>query len=134
MKKDVEFKLASYPSHISPLIFDLRELIQSVALELNLGEVEESLKWGELSYSVAAGSPVRIDWKKKSPVKYSLFFNCNTKLVATFRELYRTELSFQGNREIELNVGEDIPRNAIRHCVELAFQYQKVKHLPLLGA
>jgi len=45
------------------------------------------------------------------------------ELVATFRELYPTELSYGGNRSILLNAEHDIPEPALRHCVALALTY-----------
>ena len=104
------------------------------ASDLELGEVEESLKWGEHSYSVKTGSPIRTDWKLKSPNQYYLFFNCQTKLIDTFRELHNDTLEFQGNRAIVLSLSSSLPEAEIKNCLELALTYQQRKHLPLLGA
>lgn len=123
-----------YPEEARKKLSDLRALILNIASELELGEVEETLKWGEPSYSVQSGSPIRIDWKLKSPSNYYLFFNCKTTLVDTFRELHADELEFQGNRAIVLRLSEPLPEQAIMHCITLGLTYQKVKDLPLLGA
>ncbi|WP_242014604.1 DUF1801 domain-containing protein [Vibrio alginolyticus] len=114
-------------------IEELRNTVLTIASELKLGEVEESLKWGEPSYSVKTGSPVRMDWKQKTPSRYYLFFNCQTKLVDTFRELYSDSLEFQGNRAIILSLSAPLPEASIKTCLELALTYQKRKNLPLLG-
>ncbi|WP_284244252.1 DUF1801 domain-containing protein [Thalassotalea insulae] len=134
MKTEMQVKLESYPHAIKPLILELRQLIFTVANELQLGEIDETIKWGELSYQVQNGSPVRIDWKAKTQEHYYLFFHCQTKLIDTFRELYSDSLTFQANRAIVLNIDEKLPEKAVRHCLELAMQYKKLKHLPLLGA
>jgi hypothetical protein len=134
MKAEVKNKFDSYPEHIKSLILQLRELVLSIAEDLDLGEIEETLKWGEPSYHVKNGSPVRMDWKPQSPNQYFLFFHCQTKLVDTFRELYSEDLDFDGNRAIVLQVNRDLPTNVIRHCIELAMKYKSIKHLPLLGA
>jgi hypothetical protein len=134
MNAEIQGKLDSYPGHIKPLILELRNLVFSVAKDLGLGEIAETLKWGEPSYQVKNGSPVRIDWKSKYPDKYFLFFHCQTKLVDTFRELYSESLEFEGNRAIVLYVNKDLPKQVIRHCLELAMRYKSIKHLPLLGA
>lgn len=134
MKSEVQGKFDSYPEHIVPLMLQLRDLMFNLAEVHNFGEVEETLKWGEPSYLVKNGSAVRMDWKPKSPDQYFLFFHCQTKLVDTFRELYSNSLEFQGNRAIVLHVSKKLPKRAIRHCIELAFRYKAVKHLPLLGA
>ncbi|MDK1286822.1 DUF1801 domain-containing protein [Pseudoalteromonas umbrosa] len=122
-----------YPEHVRDRLELLREVIFQVAHELDLGDVEESLKWGEPSYKVALGSPVRIDWKPKTPNNYFLYFHCQTKLVDTFRELYSEALEFNGNRAIVLPLTEPLPKSIIKHCLELALTYQQRKHLPLLG-
>ncbi len=133
MDKAVQNRFGEYPEDARVKLGKLRSLILNVATELNLGEVEESLKWGEPSYGVKSGSPIRIDWKLKSPSNYYLFFNCQTKLVDTFRELYSEVLEFQGNRAIVLHLHNPMPEPVIRHCIELALTYQQRKQLPLLG-
>ena len=133
MDDDVADKFNDYPKEVKPNLLELRSLILMVAAELDLGAVEETLKWGEPSYSVKSGSPVRIDWKLHSPNNYYLYFNCQTKLVDTFRELYSDILTFQGNRAIVLQLSEPLPEGTVKHCIELALTYHKIKHLPLLG-
>ena len=134
MDKVVNYRFNDYPDSARVKLEYLRSLILQVAANLALGEVEESLKWGELSFSVKTGSPIRIDWKLKFPNNYYLFFNCKTKLVDTFRELYGDVLEFQGNRAIVLKLSEPIPEKIVKHCIELSLTYQKRKQLPLLGA
>jgi hypothetical protein len=134
MEAKVQEKFNRYPEDIRPLILHLRELVFSIAEDLDLGEVEETLKWGEPSYRVKGGSPVRMDRKEKCPNQYFLFFHCQTKLVDTFRELYSEVLAFEGNRAIVLNAKKKLPKKVIRHCVEMAMNYKRIKHLPLLGA
>lgn len=133
MDKAVKSHFDNYLENVRVRLEELRNLVLEVASELELGEVEESLKWGEPSYSVKTGSPIRMDWKPKSPNNFYLFFNCQTRLVDTFRELYGEVLEFQGNRAIVLCLSEPMPE-AIRHCLELGLTYQQRKHLPLLGA
>mgnify|MGYP000221116959 FL=1 len=134
MNKVVKDRFDEYPENARVRLAELRNLVFQIASELELSEVEETLKWGEPSYSVKIGSPLRMDWKLKSPNNYYLFFNCQTKLVDTFRELYGEELVFQGNRAIVLSLSKPMPERAIKSCLELALTYQQRKNLPLLGA
>ncbi|ERM60854.1 DUF1801 domain-containing protein [Vibrio cyclitrophicus] len=134
MDKAIKTHFDEYPVDVRGRLEELRSLIFELSSDLGLGDVEESLKWGEPSYSVKTGSPIRIDWKLKSPNNYFLFFNCQTKLVDTFRELHDGTLAFQGNRSIILNLTEPLPKAPIKQCLELALTYQQRKHLPLLGA
>lgn len=134
MDKNVKTRFDQYPDSARHQLSSLRSLILQTAGHLQLGAVEESLKWGEPSYHVKTGSPIRIDWKPDTPHSYYLFFNCNTKLVDTFRVLYGDVLAFQGNRAIVLSLSAALPEPVLRHCIELALTYKKRKHLPLLGA
>ena len=134
MDKAIKTHFDEYPDDVRGRLEELRSLIFELSSDLGLGDVEESLKWGEPSYSVKTGSPIRIDWKLKSPNNYFLFFNCQTKLVDTLRELHDGTLAFQGNRSIILNLTEPLPKAPIKQCLELALTYQQRKHLPLLGA
>jgi len=134
MDKVVKDRFDEYPDNARVRLEELRNLVFQVVSELELGEVDETLKWGEPSYSVKTGSPLRMDWKLKSPNNYYLFFNCQTKLVDTFRELYGDELVFQGNRAIVLSLSKPLPETVIKSCLGLALTYQQRKNLPLLGA
>ncbi|MEZ7278724.1 DUF1801 domain-containing protein [Pseudoalteromonas sp. 68 DY56-GL68] len=133
MNKEVKNTFDKYPENARAKLFEIRELVFQIASELGLGEVDETLKWGEPSYSVRTGSPFRIDWKSKSPNNYYLFFNCQTKLVDTFRELYGEQLHFQGNRAIALCLSTSLPKATIKSCLMLALTYKQRKGLPLLG-
>ncbi|MDO6427924.1 DUF1801 domain-containing protein [Thalassotalea sp. 1_MG-2023] len=133
MEQKVKDKFDSYPDDINALLIEIRSMILQLASTHVLGDVTESLKWGEPSYSVKSGSPIRMDWKDKTPENYYLFFNCNTKLIATFRELYANELEFQGNRAIVLKRSSPLPKHVLSQCLRLGLTYQQIKHLPLLG-
>lgn len=112
----------------------LRQLIIEVASDTpGIGELEETLKWGEPSYLAKGGSTVRIGWKESRPAYYAMYFNCNTKLVDTFKELYPESFNFEGNRSIVFHRKDRVPSDALKHCVAISLQYHKLKHLPLLG-
>ncbi len=133
MNKEVQSKFDNYPSYVKNKMLELRALILDVIKTNDFEVYEETLKWGEPSYLVKGGSTVRIDWKSKSEDKYFIFFNCKTKLVSTFRILYKDLLIFEGDRAIVLNINEPLPLDIIKHCVELSLKYKSIKHLPLLG-
>ncbi|WP_247664835.1 DUF1801 domain-containing protein [Pseudoalteromonas sp. MMG010] len=48
------------PYRMHKTLMALRELIYTCASSLECNEVEESLKWGQPSYNVKGGSPIRI--------------------------------------------------------------------------
>lgn len=130
----VKKAIDSYPKEAKSALLRLRNIIQQTATEYELGPLEESLKWGEPSYVVKGGSAVRIDWKPRFPEKCFVFFQCQTSLVETFREIYGDVFIFDGNRAIALDISQDVPVKELKHCISLSLQYHKLKHLPLLGA
>ena len=76
MNKVVRSRFDAYPENARTRLEELRNLVLQIVSGLELGEVEESLKWGEPSYSVKTGSPLRMDWKLKSPNNYYLLVGC----------------------------------------------------------
>ena len=64
-------KINSYPAAINDALFHLREMIYQVASEHDdVGDIEETLKWGQPSYISKNGSTVRIDGNAKKPDQY----------------------------------------------------------------
>lgn len=134
MAVEIEKKYQSYPDAARRVLLTIRGAIYELAEAESLGEVVETLKWGEPSFLTKKGSAVRIDWKSKQPDSVSIYFNCNTKLVDTFKELYGNTLQIVGNREIVFPMKDDLPLATLKSCISMALRYHTIKHLPLLGA
>lgn len=131
----VKEKFESYPSFVRNKMNYLRKLVIQTAKEIDgLKELEETLKWGEPSYLTKNGTTIRMDWKNSKPNEYAMYFHCQTKLVDTYRELYGDKFKFEGNRAIVFGCNEKIAEKELKHCISIALNYHKVKHLPLLGA
>jgi len=124
----------SYPDDMRKKLLFLRQLILETATEIGLiNELEETLKWGEPSYLTESGSTIRIDWKETKPNQYAVYFHCKTKLIETFKEIYRDTFTFEGNRAIVFYENDAVPISELKHCIELSLTYHKIKHFPLLG-
>ncbi len=130
---DVEKLIAGYPKLASEKLSQLRKLIQNTAEEDGVVKLIETTKWGEPSYVAKKGSTIRIDWKERTPDKYFMYFICSTELVSTFKLIFGDELTFEGNRAIELDLNEPVPKEALKRCISLALNYHTIKHLPMLG-
>ena len=112
----------------------LRQLVLDTASETEgVDKLEETLKWGEPSYLTKGGSTLRMDWKDRAPNQYAIYFNCNTKLVSTFKELYGDVFTFEGKRAIVFDENDELPVDELKHCVSLTLRYHRLKHLPFLG-
>lgn len=134
MPKEIREKFNSYPPKPRAQLLKVRDLVFEVATEEELGDVVETLKWGEPSYASKKGSPIRMDWKEKAPNQISIFFNCKTTLIETFKELHGDTFEFSGNREISLPISTAIPKSKLKQCFSQALRYHKIKLLHLLGA
>ncbi len=137
LKKDpaVTKKFDEYPANVKEKLINLRQLIVETANIIpTIQELEETLKWGEPSYLTKKGSTIRIDWKPSKPDQYAMYFQCTSKLVPTFRIIYRDTFRFEGDRAIVFTLDDRIPEEQLQHCIKLALTYHTVKHLPLLGA
>ena len=125
---------AGYPKPIREKMLFLRRLVFDVARETEgVGEIEETIKWGEPSYVAKGGSTLRMDWKESNPRQYAMYFHCQTKLVDTFRELYGDQFHYEGNRAVLFHEDDEIPIEALKHCIALTLTYHGRKHLPMLG-
>jgi hypothetical protein len=132
--KSVSLLFSSYPKNIRLKLMYLRKLILETASESDeVGELEETIKWGQPSYLTKGGSTVRLGWSEKQPDQYAMYFHCQTRLVDTFKELYGSILKTEGNRAILFNLDDEIPVDELKHCILLALTYHQRKHLPMLG-
>lgn len=123
----------SYPRKIRVKLMFLRQLILETAASLkNVGEIEETLKWGEPSYltpKTKSGSTIRIDSKNSQEEQYAIFFKCTANLVPAFRERYHKKFKFEGNRSIVFNIDEEIPVKELKNCIALSLTYHRNKKL-----
>ena len=95
--------------------------------------LEETLKWGEPAYILSTGSTLRMGHKAARPDTLSLYFNCNTRLVETFRELHGERLDLVGSRELSLPIAGDWPDDIVADCIRKTLAYHTLKKLDLLG-
>ena len=108
-----------YPRKMKQKLMKLRELIFDVAAKTkDVGQLEETLKWGEPAYLTSeskSGSLIRIDVKKSDPSKYAMYFHCQTNLVGSFRTLFPDSFSYEKNRAIVFEENERVPVNEHVH-------------------
>lgn len=119
---------AAYPLPVRRPLLALRTLIfDTAAVTPGVGELEETLKWGEPAYLTPhsrSGSTVRLGWSAKRPDTCAMYFNCQTDLVDTFRTLFAQDLRFEGNRALVFRVGEPLPpEDVLTFCVAAALTY-----------
>ena len=127
--KVVKEKFDTYPESFRKKLLFLRQLIfDTAARTKGVGELEETMKWGEPSYLTTrtkSGSTIRINWKKTSPHHYAIYFNCKTTLVDTFKEIYGNLFKYEGNRSIVFDEKDKIPKKELADCIAKALTYHK---------
>ncbi len=133
IKSEVDAVFNSYPSKFKTKLLNLRRLILETAAVIDsIGEIEETLKWGEPSYLTPkskSGSTIRIAWKEAKKDQYSMFFKCTADLVPAFKEKFPNIFKFGGNRSIDFSLNEKVPEKELKQCIALALTYHRNKKL-----
>lgn len=122
----VKAKFDGYPATVRPKMLALRRLILRTAASTHgVGELEETLKWGEPAYVTksGSGSTVRIDWKAAKPTQYAMYFHCQTTLVDTFRTLFPNDFRFEGNRALVFALDDPLSEDEVTVCIKAALTY-----------
>lgn len=108
----------------------LRGLIFEVVAENSaIGDIEETLKWGQISYLPVkrrVGTTIRID-QVKNREQFALYVPCSTNLLDRYRSIFADTFEYEGDRAIILNLEDDLPEDALKACIELALTYHLKK-------
>jgi transposase len=114
IKPEVAATFDSYPIEFKRKLLELRQLILETAAKIeSVGEIEETLKWGEPSYLTPkskSGSTIRIAWKETKKNQYSIFFKCTANLVPAMKERFPDRFTFGGKRSIDFKLNEKVPK------------------------
>lgn len=130
---EVALVFASYPPKFRRKLLALRSLIFEVARSTEgVGALEETLKWGEPAYLTSesgSGTTVRIHWKKSAPIRYGMYFHCQTTLVERFRALFPHDFEFEGNRAIVFGEDDTFDAEKLSVCIAAALTYHRDKKI-----
>jgi hypothetical protein len=130
---EVQAVFSGYKKTVRVKLLSLRQLIFDIASDCNeVGELEETLKWGQPSYLTTkpkSGTTIRIDHVKSDEEQYGMYFHCQSSLIETYRKIYPQEFTYQGNRAIIFNVQDKIPLKKLSHCILLALTYHLKKEI-----
>lgn len=129
MTADVAAAFQALPDDVRPQLLELRGMLFEVAASTaGVGEIVETLKWGQPSYLTVrpkSGSTVRLGTTKGG--RAALFCHCQTSLIRQFRELYDGTFEFEGNRALILAKKGKLPRPELTHCMAMALTYHRRK-------
>lgn len=124
---DIERALNDYPDNARRVLLHIREIIlKTAAKNPAIGPLSEALKWGEPSFLTTkskSGSTIRMAWKPTFADHVGLYFNCQTTLVETMRDIYPDSFLYQKNRAALVNISAPLPTDPIAHICEMAMTY-----------
>ena len=133
INKAVDAVLNSYPQNVKTKLLFLRQLIFDTAASIEgVGEIEETLKWGEPSYLTSkskSGSTIRVAWKESQKDQYSMFFKCTANLVPAFKDRFPKKFKYGGDRSIDFKFSDKVPIKELKQCIALALTYHRNKKL-----
>lgn len=124
----VSSTFSNYPEKYKKPLLEIRQLIFDTAKNIDgVGEIEESLKWGQPSYvpKNKSGTPIRLDIFAED--KIAILVHCQSSLIATVKPLLQDKLEFSDNRAVILTVTQKLPLNELSTFIELALTYHKRK-------
>ncbi|MGI9598782.1 MAG: DUF1801 domain-containing protein [Acidimicrobiales bacterium] len=129
---DVAAVYASFDDAVRSALLELRRLVLETADATHgVGAVEEALRWGQpafLTTETRSGSTIRLaPTGPDSAADCAMYFICNTNLVDSFRALFGSTFSYDGNRALLFSVGDELPEDELRECVAMALTYHLTK-------
>lgn len=130
MPTEVAAAFDRFPPVARRRLLGLRALIVEVADELEVGPLEEALRWGEPAYLTSAskaGTTLRLGVLEGPPGAVALYVSCQTDLVATFRARHGDRLTYEGKRAVVLGSEVEVPEDVLRDCIALALTYKRRK-------
>jgi hypothetical protein len=118
---------AGYPQDIRAKLMHIRARIIALAKSsAGVGEITETLKWGEPAYLTAqskSGTTIRLGWKAGAPDEFAIYFNCKTNLIDTFRTILPRTFRYESNRAIVFSKDDEIAMVELDVCLLAALTY-----------
>ena len=103
----------------------LRGLILAEARAMpDIGVLTEALRWGQPAYltlATGAGSTLRVGIPKAGG--FALFAQCQTSLIADFKELAGAECRIEGNRAVLFHTVDDLRPDMLGLLIRRALRW-----------
>jgi len=125
----IDQRIADYPPKLQENLQSLRQIVHAVADKTNgCGTIVEDLKWNQISFLTQkpkSGTTIRFD--KNATNTISLYVNCNSTLIADFKQHYPDAFQYVGTREVVLPTNISGVQAELEHMIALALTYHKNK-------
>lgn len=123
MEEKIRDAFYAYDDGLRDRLLDLRELIYVIAKETEgVGHLEETLKWGQISYLNPAGTTLRIGTVPDTE-QLAIYVHCQTSVVESLRAR-PGPLQFEGNRCVKLPLDEELASPELRSCIQSILTYR----------
>lgn len=114
------------PTNVRKKLLALRQMIFEISNNFSeIGEVQETLKWGTPSYLTEhpkSGTTIRLQWHA-SKNQYGVYVHCQTSLIPDFKEQYPSDLHYEKSRGIVFNQDESFPETLMQEFITRALTY-----------
>lgn len=121
--KDIQDAFDALPDSVRPILLRLRALIFEMAATMpDAPVVQETIKWGQPSYAVPKGTPMRLGMTNTGHP--AIFVHCQSTLVSDMRLALEPALCFDGNRAVLIPPDAALPEQAVRHFIHAALTYR----------
>jgi len=107
---------------------EIREIIFEVAQAEQVGDLLETLKWGQPAYltpKTKAGSTIRLGMNKANAP--AVFTHCQTTLISDFRQNFPGVFDYEENRALFPGNSENAGDAALAMFVKSALTYHRDK-------
>ncbi len=118
--------IAAWPDPAQTAARRCRDIFLRIAAEADIGPLDTSLKWGQLSWRPRrprTGSTLRMVWLSETPDHLSLLVDCKTDLATRMSDLYPDLPANDGRRCIKISITAPLPEQAVAHLARMTFTY-----------
>ena len=116
------------PDMFAQPLADLRTSIFEAAENAKVGDVEETLKWGEISFlpkKPRIGTTIRLGWNEDTG-EIRFYVPCQTRLIDIYKARFPQEFQYEGNRVVRIPI-RDARTPFVSELIALAFTYHRDK-------
>ncbi|PIE12122.1 MAG: hypothetical protein CSA72_03160 [Rhodobacterales bacterium] len=97
----------------------LRGMIHACAAQLG-ADVAESVKWGQPSFAVPKGTPIRLG---QTEAGLAIYTHCQTRVMSDLAARF-ANLPIEGNRALHLADAEPLPMEPVAWLIRRALTYK----------
>ena len=127
---DLLARIETWPDPAQAHFVALRGLVHEVAAAANIGQLDESLKWGQPAWRPVrprVGSTLRVDWSASAPERLMAFVDCKTNLASEMETRFPGQFSNDGRRALGFDLGAPLDRDAVWTLAHLTLTYHRAK-------